>query len=1727
MDQSKKRADGSQLSSLSHSIKASIYQAEIPKQGSSAENFSFMEHFLFPFIAETNRTSKESGLLNLAMSGILILQVLFSTYFDVTRENVPKAVAIINQILYAGLDNNHDHRLTFYIVTTVLDVVFILIFLYTYISFKITFEFKKFSKFLMKFLLGNCLNYLLIPNFCFCFASLSEIGIDPSAENIVFFIVGVILTLCIYLLFTYVTIPLILSPYINPSNYYLWSPNYILHCVIVYGIALSLSIFFENFDDWYQVIPPIISIIGSVAVIYSGIILHQKVKIYNALYMDIGVCFIVSSLLSIVSVFTDIDDLLRYLIPIACLILANAVTIPFTNSKRNKIIEQLSYQAIVDHDLTTEEAKTDYFDTFEINSYNKAFTYLNIGLEEASPLFLDFSLIRYLIKKFPEDNALLISEAWFVSFFPNEQMTMHSLITLVNKMIKPTHFQRIMRYQLHRVHIFRQSSASKEANADLNKVKQLTDSVINENCKFWSNAALPHTDLKEDFHLKLTSIRQKAEAGWAEVIDKYPNNARFATEYSRFLIEAVCNFKDGVKWYHRALKIESGRRRQTDRLFKALVVSFPFYLKKGIVGMNGDIRIKKVMQNADGTNQSIDSTNPTNSTNSSSRGLSSTGHTSQDSEESSAFDMAESEKALPQSSLRLAFETAVKSMKSKVIINTTVSALLKLFVCVIMSILLIVFIYPVFDLTSFIFTHYTSINRVEHLTTIVADQAFWYIVDGLQPFVPDTIKGYFGPRFYETPTFTNIFLPTQSGTVANLTAYLNNIVDMMSQDMYLNGEVSSEIEQILVDLVAFNPQNQVTCSGDTTNGYTATIKEGGETFDGLVRSFIITGSKITMPNADQIAVPYLGTGLLNTQYFCEFYHNYILLQDAFDDFTHNRSTLYSRELNHYLNTPGATSIYMGDAETNYSPEELDELEANPDNIIIDETVADLSDLFIAIIPFVILLFAMPSIIFLTSVLSSETKQYTSILLSFPPDVCVEASGRIQKNVIKNDKSSGFMSTASGGNSFPYFLITLIDSIIIIAILLIAAAYVQTVDTKLNTLSVHFVLFMEERNSMMFSGLLMQYRILLRLIENGKITLAPADTKLPYLDLNQVEELYNYSKTRTSMLQGIIDIGDDSFDSALGISDDIDSARFDPLCEQIADTEYALDFYKCLSFDRACSYFSARLAEMEIGLSELTLDSKDMYNFAFLVNSRLMLGFDNLMNTIADTFYSTLNNFQIAVIILCVIAIVLAVISFFIELGSLTSIKQMFTSIHTVMLRLNPIHFVQNQAAVAFLVGKNNSEETHITSAAHAVFYTSTDAMILLNNDGIIEKLNPATTSIFHFTPEQMLGQHSTIIIPKDSQKNQQLYYTMQLMASGQCGLVFETELEGVRDDGVIVPIKATMIGFSSNQRNAEIFAIMCKDQTEEMKQKEAVEIAKKKSDELLLKILPPDIIRRINRGEKDITMVVPSASVIFIDICQFSAYMATLSASQLMSNLNAVFTAYDKIVADLPLITKIKLIGDDYMAAAGLFSPDEPPKMHAIQTITFGLRVLDAIEELNEQLNASLAVRIGVNSGGPIIAGVLGTEKPLFDIIGDTINVASRLQSTCIPGNVQISKGTYELVAQETRFHIEERGEIYLKGKGNQTTYLVSQQGREIRRSYKDINLPPAIQKEAQQIQQEQQAQQQAPQPEPQQQEQKPESPKQKPESPKQKESDKNDKKPESPKQKEEDLIDVNPIQQK
>jgi class 3 adenylate cyclase len=158
-----------------------------------------------------------------------------------------------------------------------------------------------------------------------------------------------------------------------------------------------------------------------------------------------------------------------------------------------------------------------------------------------------------------------------------------------------------------------------------------------------------------------------------------------------------------------------------------------------------------------------------------------------------------------------------------------------------------------------------------------------------------------------------------------------------------------------------------------------------------------------------------------------------------------------------------------------------------------------------------------------------------------------------------------------------------------------------------------------------------------------------------------------------------------------------------------------------------------------------------------------------------------------------------------------------------------------------------------------------------------------------------------------------------------------------------------------------------------------------------------------------------------------------------MGNLSQIFAGFDEACAKYPLIMKIKFIGDVYMCAGGLFAPDVAPTAHAEQMIRLAFDVLQTIDDVNLRLSTLLAIRIGINTGGPILAGVLGTDRPTFDIIGDPINVAARLQSTDVPGKIQISECTQLLVANMD-VPMEYRGDIELKGKGKKRTYLIDPQ---------------------------------------------------------------------------------------
>jgi class 3 adenylate cyclase len=212
-------------------------------------------------------------------------------------------------------------------------------------------------------------------------------------------------------------------------------------------------------------------------------------------------------------------------------------------------------------------------------------------------------------------------------------------------------------------------------------------------------------------------------------------------------------------------------------------------------------------------------------------------------------------------------------------------------------------------------------------------------------------------------------------------------------------------------------------------------------------------------------------------------------------------------------------------------------------------------------------------------------------------------------------------------------------------------------------------------------------------------------------------------------------------------------------------------------------------------------------------------------------------------------------------------------------------------------------------------------------------------------------------------------------------------------------------------------------------QAHALWLEKNRADALLLNVLPGSISSRLLAGERTIADEYPAVTVLFADIVGFTQLAARLPAHEVVEMLGRLFARFDELVAERGL-EKIKTIGDAYMAAGGL---PEPLADHAARVIELGLAMIDAAAQEGDGI-AGLRLRVGVHSG-PVIGGVIGHRKFAFDIWGETVNIASRLESQGIRGRVHVSAETWRNV--EGLFDAEPRGPIHIRGYGPLETYTI------------------------------------------------------------------------------------------
>jgi class 3 adenylate cyclase len=209
-----------------------------------------------------------------------------------------------------------------------------------------------------------------------------------------------------------------------------------------------------------------------------------------------------------------------------------------------------------------------------------------------------------------------------------------------------------------------------------------------------------------------------------------------------------------------------------------------------------------------------------------------------------------------------------------------------------------------------------------------------------------------------------------------------------------------------------------------------------------------------------------------------------------------------------------------------------------------------------------------------------------------------------------------------------------------------------------------------------------------------------------------------------------------------------------------------------------------------------------------------------------------------------------------------------------------------------------------------------------------------------------------------------------------------------------------------------------------------IETKNRENEALLLNVLPGPIANRLRGGEQSIADGFANVSVLFADLVGFTALTSEMPPQDVVTLLNGLFTRFDQAANELG-IEKIKTVGDAYMAVCGL---PQPVDDHALRMARMAIRMVHITHEHALEHRVTMQVRVGINSG-PVVAGVIGKSKYIYDLWGDTVNLASRMESTGLPGAIQVTRAVYEQL--KDKFAFEPRGAIEVKGKGLVEAWLL------------------------------------------------------------------------------------------
>jgi PAS domain S-box-containing protein len=361
-----------------------------------------------------------------------------------------------------------------------------------------------------------------------------------------------------------------------------------------------------------------------------------------------------------------------------------------------------------------------------------------------------------------------------------------------------------------------------------------------------------------------------------------------------------------------------------------------------------------------------------------------------------------------------------------------------------------------------------------------------------------------------------------------------------------------------------------------------------------------------------------------------------------------------------------------------------------------------------------------------------------------------------------------------------------------------------------------------------------------------------------------------------------------------------------------------------------------------------------------------------------------------------------------------------------------------------------SAEEEEREALETILTSAVDAIVVIDSNGIIERANPACSTTFGYTREELIGSDINILMPEHHAANHGRYLQRFFESKHNSNATTTTsnvvgqgrDLEAKRKDGSIFPIFLTVSECILASKNRSVFIGIMRDMTERQKAMEA-ELEREKNEALLHNLLPKSISTRLKSIPHDETIAdyFESVTILFVDVVGFTKYSSTRSPVEIVRFLNTFFRGLDGLV-DKYGLEKIKTIGDAYMVVSGLWME----KNHTLEMLEFALDVITFVQEVNKNnpfVEHQLSVRIGIGTGS-VVAGVVGSKKRFFDLWGDAVNTSSRMESSGIENCIQVTEEV-AVVARKypDKFTVVDRGIIEVKGKGEMKVFLIGEKESE------------------------------------------------------------------------------------